>query len=427
MVASSIPNLIDPTTANALSAGVFAFFAMAGLYSPKQFMHGTKWPKGQPWFNPKLLPESNTAPLYQLVKFFSIVQLATIVVPILIEPHMQFMTYWVAIGSFLNIVHQIVFLLGVGPYKDATPDTMGGKGQWIFGTVMGAVFLIINVLASLHDQCTTVVGVPFVNAYYTGYPHVFPLLPINIILCVFGAINGIQLCIMPITFMSTWFGAPPEDIPKDYKAKKFMGLEVMPDNAAMTFFARNVGIHFVSLSITCAVTPIDGVSSVFYHPMFAMIGLLLFASITANNIHAMQLQDAPGTTAKHYKMTYVPQIIIGLGIAAICLCTMIRLSPPLHGISKAGWEAAGVAEDRAEALSQISPIWEWRNGSSYQHIPYTGGMTNVPYGLDEECLENRANEVAHYLWQVARAAVVAELGEDSEFVPGYPPPSPSAP
>ena len=47
--------------------------------------------------------------------------------------------------------------------------------------------------------------------------------------------------------------------------------------------------------------------------------------------------------------------------------------------------------------------------------------------LDEECLENRANEVAHYLWQVARAAVVAELGEDSEFVPGYPPPSPSAP
>jgi hypothetical protein len=292
---------------------------------------------------------------------------------------------------------------------------------------MGAIFLIINVLASLHDQCTTVVGVPFVNAYYTGYPHVFPLLPINIILCVFGAINGIQLCIMPITFMSTWFGAPPEDIPKDYKAKKFMGLEVMPDNAAMTFFARNVGIHFVSLSITCAVTPIDGVSSVFYHPMFAMIGLLLFTSITANNIHAMQLQDAPGTTAKHYKMTYVPQIIIGLGIAAICLCTMIRLSPPLHGISKAGWEAAGVAEDRAEALSQISPIWEWRNGSSYQHIPYTGGMTNVPYGLDEECLENRANEVAHYLWRVARAAVVAELGEDSEFVPGYPPPSPSAP
>ena len=319
MVASSIPNLIDPTTANALSAGVFAFFAMAGLYSPKQFMHGTKWPKGQPWFNPKLLPESNTAPLYQLVKFFSIVQLATIVVPILIEPHMQFMTYWVAIGSFLNIVHQIVFLLGVGPYKDATPDTKGGKGQWIFGTVMGAVYLIINVLASLHDQCTTVVGVPFVNAYYTGYPHVFPLLPINIILCVFGAINGIQLCIMPITFMSTWFGAPPEDIPKDYKAKKFMGLEVMPDNAAMTFFARNVGIHFVSLSITCAVTPIDGVSSVFYHPMFAMIGLLLFTSITANNIHAMQLQDAPGTTAKHYKMTYVPNIIVGLGVAVICL------------------------------------------------------------------------------------------------------------
>ena len=429
MVASSIPNLIDPTTANALSAGLFAFFAMAGLYSPKQFMLGTKWPKGQPWFNPKLLPESNTAPLYQLVRFFSIVQMTTIVVPILIEPHMQFMTYWACIASFLGLVHNIVALLGVGPYKELMPEGKGGKGQWVGGCVMGLAILVVNVLASLHDQCTTVVGVPFVESYYTGYPHVFPLLPVNIILCAAGAIYGLQLCIMPITFMSTWFGAPPEDIPKDYKAKKFMGLDVMPDNAAMTFFARNVGIHFVSFSLTCAVTPIDGVSSVFYHPMLAMIGLLQFSAITANNIHAMQLQDSPGTTAKHYKMTYVPNIVVGLSIAVICLCAVIRLSPPNHALfSKAQWEAVGVAEDRAEALSQISPIWEWRNGSSYQHIPYTyGSMTNVPYGLDEECLENRANEVSHYLWQVARAAVVAELGEDSEFVPGYPPPSPSAP
>ena len=106
---------------------------------------------------------------------------------------------------------------------------------------MGAIFLIINVLASLHDQChrrRRAVRQCVLHRLSAR----LRLLPINIILCAFGGINGIQLCIMPITFMNTWFGAPPEDGPKDYKAKKFMGLEVMPDNAAMTFFARNVGI-----------------------------------------------------------------------------------------------------------------------------------------------------------------------------------------
>ena len=86
----------------------------------------------------------------------------------------------------------------------------------------------------------------------------------------------------------------------------------MPDNAAMTFFARNVGIHFVSFSLTCAVTPIDGVSSVFYHPMLAMIG-------------SSNFRRSPPTTstrcssrtprARDYKMTYVPNIVVGLGIA----------------------------------------------------------------------------------------------------------------
>ena len=353
--------------------------------------------------------------------------MTTIVVPILIEPHMQFMTCWACIASFLGLVHNIVALLGVGPYKGScrrgrAERTSGSAAASWASPSSSSTSSPRSTTSAPSSACRS-------SSRTTGYPHVFPLLPVNIILCAAGTIYGLQLCIMPITFMSTWFGAPPEDIPKDYKAKKFMGLDVMPDNAAMTFFARNVGIHFVSFSLTCAVTPIDGVSSVFYHPMLAMIGLLQFSAITANNIHAMQLQDSPGTTAKHYKMTYVPNIVVGLGIAVICLCAVIRLSPPNHALfSKAQWEAVGVAEDRAEALSQISPIWEWRNGSSYQHIPYTyGSMTNVPYGLDEECLENRANEVSHYLWQVARAAVVASSARIPEFVPGYPPPSPSAP
>ena len=63
---------------------------------------------------------------------FSIVHMTTIVVPILIEPHMQFMTYWACIASNLGLVHNIVALLGVGPYKE---DRRRGrpKGQWIGG------------------------------------------------------------------------------------------------------------------------------------------------------------------------------------------------------------------------------------------------------------------------------------------------------
>ena len=119
-------------------------------------------------------------------------------------------------------------------------------------------------------------------------------------------------------------------------------------------------------------------------------------------------------------MTYVPQIIIGLGISAICA----HDDPPfLHG-SQGGVEAAGVAEDRAEALSQIQPIWEAQRLVVPAH-PVHGRQRTSRTASTRSARE--PGERGRPLPVAGRAAVVAELGEDSEFVPGYPPPSPSAP
>ena len=143
----------------------------------------------------------------------------------------------------------------------------------------------------------------------------------------FGAINGLQLVIAPTHFMSTWFGTPKEDLPADYTPKKFMGFDVMAENGCMTFMARNMGIYFRALSLVFAVHPIDGVSSMFYHPLWTLGAFLFFCAITMHNIHSIQLQDSDGPTPAHYKKTWIPQIIVGIGLCVIMLLTFVRLAP----------------------------------------------------------------------------------------------------
>ena len=77
----------------------------------------------------------------------------------------------------------------------------------------------------------------------------------------------------------------------------------------------------------------------------------------------MQLQDQEGTTAKHYKMTYIPQTIISVGIAVVCLLALVQPD----GATKAliGWAVAqpvlyaqlGNVALVAESHIVLSSVW----------------------------------------------------------------------
>jgi hypothetical protein len=326
MVASDIEKLIDPTVANGITASLFAFFTIGFLLHPYQMVRGTKWPKGESFFKEGTLPTAEKGPLYVMLKFFSIVQLTTFVVPAIIEPHSQYLTYFTCIVMTLNILHQIVAFSGlIKVYKDVIPDTKGGKIQIAVGMVMSVAVLVVNVLACLHEGGE----VPFVASYYAGgtRPHHLPINVTNIIMLAFAAINGIQLIIAPTHFMSTWFGAPKEDLPADYKPKKFMGFDVLPENGCLTIMARNMGIYFISQCLVFAVHPVDGVSSMIYHPLITLGWFMFFCTITIDNLHGLQLQDSDGPTPKHYKMTWIPQLIFGIGLCVIMLLTFVRVAP----------------------------------------------------------------------------------------------------
>ena len=353
MVASEIEKLIDPTVANGITASLYAFFSIGFLLHPYQMMRGTKWPKGEPFFKEGALPTARAGPLYEMMRFFGIVNLSTFVVPAIIEPHSQFLTYFSCICIFLNLLHQIIAFSGlVKVYKEVIPDTKGGKIQIAVGTTMSVAILVVNVLACLHEGSV----VPYVASYYAGQPHILPIFATNIILCAFGAINGLQLVIAPTHFMSTWFGMPKEDLPADYKPKKFMGFDVMPENGCMTFMARNLGIYFLSVSIVCAVHPIDGVSSMFYHPLWTLGAFLFFCTQTLHSLHGIQLQDSDGPTPAHYKKTWLPQTVISIGMGAIMLLTFVRHSPidadfdgeTAHAGHHAIYDAAAMIQDAVD-------------------------------------------------------------------------------
>ena len=324
MVASEIEKLIDPTVANGITASLFAFFTIGFLLHPYQMVRGTKWPKGESFFKEGSLPTAEKGPLYVMLKFFAIVQLSTFVVPAIIEPHSQSLTYFSCICIFLNLIHQIIAMSGlVKVYKEVIPDTKGGKIQIAVGMVMSIAVLVVNVLACLHEGSV----VPYVASYYAGQPHHLPINVTNIIVLAFGAINALQLVIAPTHFMSTWFGTPKEDLPADFTAKKFMGFDVMAENGCMTFMARQMGLYFLALSPVFAVHPVDGVSSMIYHPLITLGWFMFFCTVTIDNLHGLQLQDSDGPTPKHYKMTWIPQLIFGIGLCVIMLLTFVRVAP----------------------------------------------------------------------------------------------------
>ena len=353
MVASDIEKLIDPTVANGITASLFAFFCVGFLLHPYQMARGTKWPKGAGWFKDGALPMARDGPFYEMMRFFSIVQLSTFVVPAIIEPHSQYLTYFSCILMFLNLIHQIIAFSGlVKVYKEVLPDTKEGKMQIGFGMVMGISVLVVNVLACLHEGSV----VPYVASYYSGQPHILPIFATNIILCAFGTINALQLIIAPTHFMSTWFGTPKEDLPADYTPKKFMGFDVMPENGCMTFMARNMGIYFLSGALVMAVHPIDGVSSMFYHPLWTLGAFLFFCTQALHSIHALQLQDADGPTPAHYKKTWIPQLVVTIGMCVVMLLTFVRLAPvdadfdgeTAHAGHHALYDAAAMLQDAVD-------------------------------------------------------------------------------
>ena len=143
MVASEIEKLIDPTVANGITASLFAFFTIGFLMHPYQMARGTVWPKGEGWFKEGTLPTAREGPMYQVMRFFAIAQLSTFVVPAIIEPHSQYLTYFSCIVIFLQMIHQIVAMSGlVKVYKDVIPDTKGGKIQIAVGMTMSLAVLV---------------------------------------------------------------------------------------------------------------------------------------------------------------------------------------------------------------------------------------------------------------------------------------------
>ena len=112
----------------------------------QKFMEGGRYQ--EPWF--KELPKDRDNKLYYLGQFMGLLMLGGCVVPTLIQPDSQFITYQMAIIQGTNIVHSLIFLLS-DLYKGAKPNQKTSYGQWIFMTVLCLGFWVVTAIACVHD------------------------------------------------------------------------------------------------------------------------------------------------------------------------------------------------------------------------------------------------------------------------------------
>ena len=207
------------------------------------------------------------------------------VVPAIIEPHSQYLTYFTCIVIFLQLIHQIVAMSGlVKVYKEVLPDTKGGK-ILVVGMVMGISMLAVNVLACLHEAAWCIAV-----QYYAGQPHILLINVTNII--VLASINGLQLVIAPTHFMSMW-SAPEGGPARRLHGQEVHGLRRYGGEWVHDLHGATMGLYFLAGSLVFAVHLVDGVSSMIYHPLYTL-GAFIFCTITINNMHSLQLQTADG-------------------------------------------------------------------------------------------------------------------------------------
>ena len=169
--------LVQPQTANIMNAVMCGLMSFGLLMTPQKFMQGGAYQR--PWFSN--LPENRDNKLYYLGQFMGFIMLGGCVVPTLLSPSSQFLCYQMALIHGVNILHTLVFMLSP-VYKNAIPDTMTGRMQWWFMTVLSFAFFVVTLLASLHttdnvvDSRETYVSKTVANILMLAFTSVFGIL-----------------------------------------------------------------------------------------------------------------------------------------------------------------------------------------------------------------------------------------------------------
>lgn len=276
--------IVQPLTANVMNAVMCGLMSFGLLMMPQKFMQGGAYQN--PWFSN--LPEDHDNKLYYLGQFMGFIMLGGCVVPTILSPNSQFLCYQMALIHGVNLVHTGLFLFSK-LYKNAIPDTLTGRVQWYFMSVLSLAFFIVTVLASVHSTD---------NVVDSGETYISKTVA-NIVMLSFTSVFGVLFVLVPRLLLSFFWD---DDTLQD--AKTFMGFKLLNMTDIERWWARCIGTAILCLNLGVAV------DRNVEQPLYTAGSLVTISTLTLFNFHQVVMRPYKSISDRHIALSWIPNILM---------------------------------------------------------------------------------------------------------------------
>lgn len=279
--------IVNPLTANVMNAVMCGLMSFGLLMTPQKFMQGGQYQK--PWFSN--LPEERDNKIYYLGQFMGFIMLGGCVVPTLLSPSSQFLCYQMTLIHAVNILHTLVFMLS-SVYENAIPDTLIGKSQWGFMTVLSFAFFVVTLLASLH---TTDNVVDSRDTYVSKTVA-------NILTLAFTSIFGVLFIITPRLLLSFFWN--DESLSDDTKTIIEFEFKILNITNIEKWWAHCIGTAILCLNLGVVV------DLNIEQPLYTAGSLVTISTLTLFNFHQVVMRPYKSISKRHILLSWLPNIVM---------------------------------------------------------------------------------------------------------------------
>ena len=288
--------IVQPLTANIMNAVMCGLMSFGLLMMPKQFMNGGVYQN--PWFSN--LPEDSSNKLYYLGQFMGFIMLGGCVIPTLLSPTSQFLCYQMALIHGVNLLHSMLFLF-TKMYENAKPDTLTGKSQWYFMSVLSLAFFIVTVLACVHNTD---------NVVDSRETYISKTIA-NIVMLSFTSVFGILFTLVPKVLLS-FFWSDEGNV----ENRSIMGFRILNLSDHERWWARCVGTAILCLNLGVAI------DNNIEQPLYTAGSLVTVSTLTLFNFHQVVMRPYKSITSRQIKLSWIPNILMSgvvIGVLASAL------------------------------------------------------------------------------------------------------------
>ena len=290
--------IINPILANTLNAVMCGLMSFGLLMTPQKFMQGGAYQA--PWF--KDLPEERDNKLYYVGQFMAFVMLGGCVVPTIMYPSSQFLCYQMAVVHSVSIVHTLIFMCS-SAYKNARPTETNSLGQWYFMSVLSVLFLVLTILACLHDTDNVV----------DSRQTVLDKSVANTVMLVFSSVFGVLFILAPRLLFSFFWD--DETLPDN--ADKVLGFKLIDMTDHEKWWARCTGTAILSLNLGVLI------DMNIHQPVYTVGSLVTISTLTLFNLHQVTMRPYKSISSRHIWLSWIPNILMSGAVIAVLICGVL--------------------------------------------------------------------------------------------------------